>query len=87
MGLLTLLANFDNVRWEGLLLILGLVAGLYSLPSIVALLRRHPKAGATVALNILGGWTVIGWLIAFIWSSWSSITPDERRRQSDSWPP
>lgn len=91
---MTLLANLDGMRWEFLLLPLGLLAGLYCLPSIVALLRRHPETGNIVVLNILGGWTVVGWLIAFIWASWSSTDPKKRRedaynrrQQGDFWSP
>ncbi|WP_419856112.1 superinfection immunity protein [Candidatus Poriferisodalis sp.] len=83
-----LLANLDNVRWEPLLLIGGLAAGVYFLPSMVALLRRHPRAGTVIALNILGGWTVLGWLVAFFWSSWSSIDRDKAQHDSnerESW--
>jgi len=81
---LSLLANLDNLQWEPVLLILGTAAGLYCLPSIVALVRRHPRSGAIAALNILGGWTVVGWLAAFIWSSWSDIDPDKRRHVGDN---
>lgn len=44
---------------------------LVFLPSIIAFLRRHHSSVAILALNILLGWTGIGWIIAFIWSlSW-----------------
>ena len=42
--------------------------GVYMLPATLALLRGHRNRGAVVALNVLAGWTVIGWLIALIWS-------------------
>ena len=41
---------------------------LYFLPWIIALARGHHNAGAIFLLNLLLGWTVIGWLFAFIWS-------------------
>ena len=82
---MTLLANLDGVPLWWVLSILGLAAGFYCLPSIVALSRRHPRAGDIVVLNILAGWTVVGWLIAFVWSSWSSIEPNERRQHRDAW--
>ncbi|NTU92372.1 MAG: superinfection immunity protein [Chlorobiaceae bacterium] len=41
------------------------------LPSIIAFLRKHHSSVAILALNILLGWTGLGWIIAFIWSlSW-----------------
>ena len=47
-----------------------LVAGLlYLLPSVVAAIRRHPSGGAIFILNLLLGWTVLGWVVALIWSA------------------
>lgn len=42
--------------------------GIYLLPSILAILTRHRNNGAVIMLNLLGGWTIIGWIIALIWS-------------------
>jgi hypothetical protein len=44
--------------------ILGLA--LYLLPSIVGWNKR--SSGAIIALNLLLGWTFIGWVVALIWS-------------------
>jgi len=41
---------------------------LYFLPWIIALIRGHHNAGAIFLLNVLLGWTFIGWIVAFIWS-------------------
>ncbi len=41
---------------------------LYFLPTIVALSRGHLSALAIFLLNLLLGWTLIGWLLALIWS-------------------
>jgi Superinfection immunity protein/Short C-terminal domain len=41
---------------------------LYCIPSLVAYNRDHPSKMGVLALNILLGWTFIGWLGAFIWS-------------------
>jgi hypothetical protein len=40
----------------------------YLLPSIIAELRMHDQRLAIAALNILLGWTLLGWVIAFVWS-------------------
>ncbi|WP_036989314.1 superinfection immunity protein [Pseudomonas vranovensis] len=39
---------------------------LYFYPTICAI--DHPKVTAIFGLNLLAGWTFIGWLIAFVWS-------------------
>lgn len=50
----------------GLYLFLLLV--IYFIPSIIALSREHHQSGAISALNILLGWTVLGWIVCAVWS-------------------
>ena len=40
----------------------------YFLPSIIASRRGHRQAGAITVLNLLLGWTLLGWVIALVWS-------------------
>ena len=40
----------------------------YFAPFWIALLRRHPDSSAIAGLNLLLGWTVIGWLLAMAWA-------------------
>jgi hypothetical protein len=40
----------------------------YLLPAIIAGWRRHPNSTAIGALNLLLGWTGIGWAAAFVWA-------------------
>ena len=49
-----------------LLLIILLVP--YFLPTIIAILRKKRNAGAVAVLNLLLGWTVIGWIVALVWA-------------------
>lgn len=41
---------------------------IYLTPTIIAFCRGHASKWAILAVNILLGWTIIGWLWAFIWS-------------------
>lgn len=41
---------------------------LYFLPAIVAFARGKRDAGAILVLNLLLGWTAIGWVIALVWA-------------------
>ena len=50
---------------EGLIIVA--VLG-YFVPVFIAYGRGHHNAGAITALNLLLGWTLIGWIAAFIWS-------------------
>lgn len=38
------------------------------LPSIIAIIRRHHNRLGIVALNVLLGWTIVGWAAALVWS-------------------
>jgi hypothetical protein len=51
----------------GMLLIVAAIA-IYFLPSIVASNRRHQNAEAIAVLNLLLGWTVLGWIVALVWA-------------------
>ena len=48
------------------LFLLGFV--LYFVPAFVAGSRGHPNAMAIVALNLLLGWTFLGWAAALVWA-------------------
>lgn len=68
---MSLLANLDNLRgpgWVAMLLFLLVAGCVYLLPSVVAASTRHRHTVAIVALNVLLGWTIAGWLIAFVWA-------------------
>jgi hypothetical protein len=41
---------------------------IYFTPSLIGFSKKKKNSGAIFALNLLVGWTVIGWLGAFIWS-------------------
>jgi hypothetical protein len=41
---------------------------IYFLPWIVAYRRNHPSGGGIIALNLLLGWTFIGWVISLVWA-------------------
>jgi len=38
--------------------------GLYLLPTVIAVIRKMPNAGSIIVINLLLGWTVIGWIVA-----------------------
>jgi tetratricopeptide (TPR) repeat protein len=50
------------------LLILAAVIAIYFLPTLVGRARNHNNSMAIFALNILLGWTFLGWVIAIVWA-------------------
>jgi hypothetical protein len=58
----------------GLLIIPAVLAlMLYFLPTMVGARKRN--AGAIFALNLLLGWTLVGWVVSLVWA----LTNDEAR--------
>jgi len=46
---------------------------LYFLPTIIVLARRKKNVLGPILVNVLLGWTVVGWIVALIWA----LTVDE----------
>jgi hypothetical protein len=47
----------------------GLVStAVYFLPIIIGVVRHKKRMVGIVLLNVLAGWTFIGWIIALIWA-------------------
>lgn len=49
-----------------------LLGVIYFYPALVAIVFGHRNSAAILLLNLLLGWTVIGWIIAFVWSATKS---------------
>lgn len=45
-----------------------LIFGLYFLPAFISFLRNHKNKLAIFLLNLLLGWTVLGWVVSLVWS-------------------
>lgn len=54
-----------SLTWA-IMAILGtaLALGAYLAPAIVALIRRAPNTASIIAVNVLLGWSLIGWVVA-----------------------
>jgi hypothetical protein len=59
---------------------------LYLLPAMIASIRHHVSAQAILAMNLVLGWTIIGWIVALIWSlAISDRPPPWRGPNSFGW--
>lgn len=50
------------------ILLVVLIFGFYFLPTLIAFLRQHKNKLAIFLLNLLLGWTVLGWVVSLVWS-------------------
>lgn len=48
---------------------------IYLLPTLVAIIHGKRAGVAIFVLNLLLGWTLIGWVMALVWA----LVPDARR--------
>ncbi len=54
-------------------LIVSMMLLVYCLPAYVGLMRRHRQAAAITVLNLLLGWTFLGWCVAMVWAMTSDV--------------
>lgn len=45
-----------------------IVIGLYFFPSIIAAAGKKRNVTAIFMLNLLLGWSIIGWVVALVWA-------------------
>ena len=50
------------------LALLGIGMAFYFAPSFIALHRQHRQTAPIFALNLLLGWTFVGWVGAIVWA-------------------
>jgi uncharacterized membrane protein len=50
------------------IIMLLLVVLIYMLPTLIAFGREHPRRQDLAVVNILLGWTLIGWVAVFLWA-------------------
>lgn len=54
--------------WILLLLFISVALFVYFLPTVVANSRSHPNLFSIFVLNLLLGWSFIGWVAAMVWA-------------------
>jgi hypothetical protein len=72
----------DGSAGAGLLLMIGIG---YFLPAIVASIRRHRNRLAIGILNLLLGWTLLGWIVAMVWACTSDVEPRSEAKYTYRW--
>ncbi len=62
------LAQADRNPRAGLLCLALVGLLFYLLPGAIAVLRGHHNAFAILLLNVLLGWTFVGWVVSLVWA-------------------
>jgi len=67
------MSSFDFFLDFGLpAFVIACILSVYFFPTLIAKIRNHHNATAIIVLNISGGWTIIGWIVALVWSCTSN---------------
>jgi len=58
---------------DGSVVLLGgvflvICVSIYFLPAVIALCRGHRSLGTVLFVNLLSGWTGLGWLVCIVWA-------------------
>jgi predicted membrane channel-forming protein YqfA (hemolysin III family) len=54
---------------------IGLLLAAYFIPTLIAAMRGHPQVIAIAVLSIALGWTLLGWIVALVWSVTAKSRP------------
>lgn len=63
-------------------IMLAVIFVVYFLPTILAAARGHQSAGGILVLNLLLGWTLLGWIVALVWAC-SYVAPTGSGRSDE----
>lgn len=65
----------------GLSLLTIILLAIYFFPSIIAAMRHHHNILAIFLLNLLLGWTLLGWVAALVWAATEPRSIDQLMRR------
>lgn len=60
---------------------------LYFMPFLISIPRNHHNKSAIFVLNLLLGWTVLGWIAALVWALTKPAPPQVIYVRQDDQPP
>ena len=70
---------FEELGVEGtiaLIIFIAMVFTFYMFPWVISLMRDHPHRLGIFFLNLLLGWSLVGWVAALVWAF---VKPQEPR--------
>lgn len=70
-NLILLISMPGGTEW----LLILIVLPLYFLPTIIASTRHHPNAWGIFIVNLVLGWTFLGWVGSLVWAFYSGSKP------------
>jgi hypothetical protein len=62
------MGGFSHAHWAVALGVCLVFVAMYFVPALVAVLQHHPHGIGIFLVNLVFGWTVIGWLGCLAWA-------------------
>ena len=77
------MSDADSAGVLGVLFFLVAMAAAYLLPTFMAFLRSRNSRWGILMVNVLLGWTVVGWVVAFAWALFGRRESQEKAVKPD----
>ncbi len=61
------MSGLTTYHWIVVAVIFVGAVGLYFVPTVIVVSNRHPRRIPIIVLNVVGGATGVGWIVALIW--------------------
>ena len=71
-----------EIRAIFILTALALVVAFYLLPTVVASHRGTERQNGITLVNVLFGWTVLGWIAALLWACTETVEKEAGEDES-----
>jgi len=81
------LGNLGAAAGLGGVIIILIFVGLYFIPTIVAMTRKVTNVGSVFVINLLLGWTLVGWAVALAMAVKTNMTQIQVVTKSADAPP
>ena len=75
-----LTAMLENASTGLLVTVVVVTLLIYLVPSFIALVRRHTYLKQVLVLNVVLGWSTIGWVALLVWAFAGGEIPDKLKR-------
>lgn len=53
--------------WELMIIMIVVLQFIYYIPAIIAMSKKRPDTLKIFIINLIVGWTFLGWVIVFVW--------------------
>jgi hypothetical protein len=61
--------NVDTLHWVMIGTALVICLPVWWAPIIIGVVRKHPQLTGILLVNLFLGWTIVGWVVALVWST------------------